>query len=370
MAVGFFGAGASYHAIPSIDGLTKRFDNLIKYLEDKNIEQKVDTIEEQASKQTLEEIIEELKWLLKESDNHQTVDTLAKKFYILSDDDSLCRLKRALMVYFFFEQNILFSNYSEKTNKHKSLTDKRYDNLIASIAGKGENGIELKGHIKFITWNYDLQIDLALRNYFNSKFNTFNKIKNELNIHPNKNSYDLPSGELIDRNKFATFKLNGNAFLDNSFDNGGPGGVTINDYRFNQSNVEIDIITAFLTAYSALFKNNRINSGHAVYKYFNFAWEKEDKYLGHNNVIGEAIKIMQETNVLIVVGYSFPYFNSEIDKKLFAQCLPKEIIIQDLEPEHIKERLSMLLESNGNSLDGIKVKLQKPDKYFPIHPET
>ena len=79
---------------------------------------------------------------------------------------------------------------------------------------------------------------------------------------------------------------------------------------------------------------------------------------------------MQETNVLIVVGYSFPYFNSEIDKKLFAQCLPKEIIIQDLEPEHIKERLSMLLESNGNSLDGIKVKLQKPDKYFPIHPET
>jgi hypothetical protein len=307
---------------------------------------------------------------LKESDNHQTVDTLAKKFYILSDDDSLCRLKRALMVYFFFEQNIQLHN-PEKPNLHFSLTDKRYDNLIAIIAGKGGNGIELKGHIKFITWNYDLQIDLALRNYFNSKFNTINKIKNELNIHPNQNSYDLPNGELITRNKFAAFKLNGNAFLDNSFYNSGHGGgVTINDYRFNQSSIEIDILTAFLKEYSALFKNNRINSGHAVYKYFNFAWEKEDKYLGHNNVIEEAIKIMQATNVLIIVGYSFPYFNSVIDKKLFAQCLPNEIIIQDLEPEHIKERLSMLLGSNGNSLDGIKVKLQKPDKYFPIHPET
>lgn len=247
----FFGAGASYHAIPTIDGLSNRLENLVKYLNDKKeiIEGEnpksflPDTIIN--NKQTLIDIIEELKWLLKESDNHQTVDTLAKKFYILSDDDSLCRLKRALMVYFFFEQNISLSNYSEKPNQHKSLTDKRYDNLIASIAGKGKNGIELKGHIKFITWNYDLQIDLAVRNYFNSKFQTINKIKNEINIHPNQNSYNLPNGELIDRNKFAAFKLNGNAFLDNSFDNGGHGGLTINDYRFNHSNIEKDIFGRF-----------------------------------------------------------------------------------------------------------------------------
>jgi len=260
----FFGAGASYHAIPTIDGIYNRIKNLIQYLTGKKEDAENENLNLflnqsiKNNKQILENIIGELEWLHSEAEQHQTVDTLAKRYYVQREDESLCRLKRALMIYFFFEQNIVFPNYSEKKNEHEELLDKRYDNLVASIAERGETGIKLKDHIKIITWNYDLQIDLALRNYFNGKSQSINKIKNELNIHPNKNSYDLPNGEFINRNSFAALKLNGNAFLDNSFKNNSHDAFTINDYRFLDNKDNDDILGEFILKYEEIFQKRVI----------------------------------------------------------------------------------------------------------------
>ena len=118
-----FGAGASFHAIPTIDRLNDRIDNLIKYLTDKkeNAENENSNIFLDTNlKENIDiliNIIEELEWLNYESEYHQTVDTLAKKFYVQKDDKSLCRLKRALIIYFFFEQNVPFPNYSDRKNE-------------------------------------------------------------------------------------------------------------------------------------------------------------------------------------------------------------------------------------------------------------
>lgn len=369
-----FGAGASFHAIPTIDKLNDRIENLIKYLTDKK-----ETAENQDSNLLVDSnikeninilitLIDELEWLNFESENHQTVDTLAKKFYVQQDDNSLCRLKRALMIYFFFEQNIPFPNYSEIKNEHELLLDKRYDNLIASIAEREKSRVRFKENIKIITWNYDLQIDFAVKNYFKGKSTTINKIKNENNIHPNHSSYNNGLENILD--KFAVLKLNGNAFLDNTFKNSNYDGETINDYKFQKNNISDNyILGKFLLEYKNIFLKG-INSNHEVYKYFNFAWEKEEKYIGHNSLISQAMKIMEATKILIIVGYSFPYFNSEIDKQLFTKCFPKEIIIQDLEPEKIKERLLFLFNQNDDTYKNIKISCQRPEKYFPIHPET
>jgi hypothetical protein len=369
----FLGAGASYHAIPTIDGLYKRINNLIKFLTNKkeDVENENNNLFINKSiknnKLILIEIIEELEWLLSESEQHQTVDTLAKKFYVQRDDDSLCRLKRALMIYFFFEQNIVFSNFSEKKNDQELLFDRRYDNLIASIAERSETGIKFKDQIKIITWNYDLQIDSAIKNYFPGKYVAINKIKNDNHIHPNQNSYNKGAQDLLD--KFATIKLNGNAFLDDAFKNNGHNGITVNDYRFQHKDSDEDeILGHFLTEYNNIFQAGK-STNHEIYKYFNFAWETIERYSGHNSLLNEAIKIMEATKVLIIVGYSFPYFNSSIDKQLFANCDPKEIIIQDLVPEQIKERLLSLLSQNKTPYDK-KIKFLEPGKYFPIHQET
>lgn len=370
----FFGAGASFHAIPTIDRLNNRIENLITYLTDKK-----ETAENENSNILLDSnikeninilinIIEELEWLSYESEYHQTVDTLAKKFYVQKDDKSLYRLKRALMIYFFFEQNIRFPNYSDIKNEHESLLDKRYDNLIASIVEREESRVRFKENIKIITWNYDLQIDFAVKNYFIGKSSTINSIKNESNIHPNQNSYNKGLENVLD--KFAVLKLNGNAFLDSTFKNSNYGGMTINDYKFRNNDIDDNyILGMFLIDYKSIFLNG-INSNNEVYKYFNFAWEREDKYMGYKSLMSQAIKIMEATKILIIVGYSFPYFNSEIDKQLFSKCYPKEIIIQDLEPEKIKERLTFLLPKDATSNERIKITCHSPGKYFPIHPET
>lgn len=370
----FFGAGASYQAIPTIDGLPDRINNLISFFQDIFEKVQAGNIYSEtynklnSKKETLATIISELNWLLVASEPHQTVDTLAKKFYVQRDDDSLCRLKRGLMIYFFFEQNISFPNYSDKKNEHELLLDKRYDNLIASISERSEIGLKLKDHIKLITWNYDLQIDIAIKNYFSETSFTINKIKNANQIHPNQDSYNKGADNLMD--KFAVIKLNGNAFLDDTFKDSGYGGVTVNDYRFREKDKsEEDIVGNFLVEYVKIFPKG-VNSNHEVYKYFNFAWEKEYKYSGHQNVVSEAMKIMNATKVLIIVGYSFPYFNSDIDKQLFANCNPNQIIIQDLVPEQIKDRVLQLLSENKVPYDEKKIKTISPGKYFPIHPET
>jgi hypothetical protein len=370
----FFGAGASYNAIPTIDGLYNRINNLIEYLnkikgtlEGGNPES---LLSEKIirNKETLLNIIAELEWLNKESKNRHTIDNLAKVYHLNEDETSLCRLKRGLMIYFFFEQNISFPNYSQSPNDQEDLVDKRYDHLIANIAERSINGIKFKEHIKLITWNYDLQIDLAIKSLFPSKFQTINRIKNEKNIHPNQNSYDKSVASLIEN--FAAIKLNGNAFFDNNFDNIGHGGKTIHDYIFDINESEnTDVLGEFLDKYSEIFPRG-VNTNHAVYKYFNYAWEKENKYTGHKKLIEEAAKIMEATKILIIVGYSFPFPNLEIDKQLFAKCNPQEIIIQDKYPEKIKKEVLKLLPQNTTPFDENRITLVEPDKTFPMHPET
>jgi hypothetical protein len=365
----FLGAGASFNAIPVIDKLEEQIRTLKSYLIRLYNEYKlVNTNNKPINKKdALYEIIQELQWLILESKFHQTVDTLAKKYYLLEDRESLCRLKRAMIVYFFFEQNISFR---ANEDLHNFLLDKRYDNLIASIATRNKYGIHLKNHINIVTWNYDLQIDLAIKNYFPKNNHTLNFIKNENQVLPNK--YSFKDNHVIDEGSFAVFKLNGNAFLDNTgFDNLHLDSETVNDFRFNNIRpTNLSIINSFLDEYSKIFSNS-VNIDHEIYKYFNFAWEKnEEKYNSHLKIIKAAESIMQKTKILIIVGYSFPFFNSEIDSLLFSKCNPKEIVIQDPDANQIKERLLMLINKSNPTFENTKFKLLEPGKFFPIHSET
>jgi hypothetical protein len=60
----------------------------------------------------------------------------------------------------------------------------------------------------------------------------------------------------------------------------------------------------------------------------------------------------------------------EIDKRLFANCNPNEIIIQDKYPEKIKKEVLKLLPQNTTPFDEKRITLVQPDNTFPIHPET
>ena len=215
----YFGAGASAQAIPVIDGLGERIVELIlklqTYLEENNNQDSKDKICKHiwTHQDALKFIIEDLKWLYKESKNHQTVDTLARKFYVQEDVIKLKKLKRALITYFYFEQNIEFGGFTDNDEmQFKSKVDKRYDSLIATICDKDDLGnVIMKDNVKIISWNYDLQIDLCLMNFSQR---SLGDTKIFYNIHPNSNSYNSNEDILFGIHTFGVLKLNGNAYYD------------------------------------------------------------------------------------------------------------------------------------------------------------
>ncbi len=81
------GAGASANTIPVVNDLMYRFDEIIgflnqyKYLNEQAYEGLPLMVKEHRKK--IKEIIDDIKWLRGEAGHHQTIDTLAKKFYLI-----------------------------------------------------------------------------------------------------------------------------------------------------------------------------------------------------------------------------------------------------------------------------------------------
>ncbi len=370
----YFGAGASAQAIPTIEGLRDRFIDLIhqlkKYLDNNHNSESRKSICEHIwnHQKSLNHVINDLLWLHIESENHQTVDTLARKFYVQDDIQSLKRLKRALITYFYFEQNIQFPSSKEESSNDiifKDKIDKRYDSLIATICDKDDTGnVVMKKNVKLITWNYDIQIDLCLMNYSKK---SIGETKNVYNIHPNLNSYNKLNETLFDINRFGVLKLNGNAFFDANHIKANH--LNLNLYDTEQDHEKIDsIIGKYLLCFNTRFPNGELPNDDC-FKYFNFAWEKleTEKYTGYSSVVKTAIELAAQTDILIIVGYSFPFFNSEIDRAILENMTPKKIIIQDKDPDGIESKLKALIPKFKIPL-GISYHFTKfqIDKYFPI----
>ena len=54
--------------------------------------------------------------------------------------------------------------------------------------------------------------------------------------------------------------------------------------------------------------------------------------------------IIKRTDVLVIIGYTFPFFNRDTDRKILQYIKPNtKIYIQDLNPERIKQSLTAVL---------------------------
>lgn len=73
----------------------------------------------------------------------------------------------------------------------------------------------------------------------------------------------------------------------------------------------------------------------------NFAWEE-----AYSRDLLEILipKIVQDATTLVVIGYSFPYFNRKIDRALFEKMPQlKNIYIQDKYPERIQQYITPVI---------------------------
>ncbi len=357
----FFGAGASAQAIPTAAQLRDRLWDLKDYLQDNYItinQGALSRLDHHLSEHQVElqMLIDDIDWLRNETNDYETIDVYAKKLYD-NRSNLFNKLKMVLTFYFYFEQSITIPSKHSSNNpmKYQKSRDPRYDTLVSQIAKHSFGNIELNDKIKILTWNYDMQIDLAIKNHTDKDIS---KVKMEYNIYPNQNTYDNNSFN-INIEKFCAIKLNGNAYLDNlGYKDDGLAHLM---YDHSSQNEQAKLAKALLV-YVSMFSKNRSFSV-SQFKFFNFAWEEEEKYSGYNKTLTNVKIIAKQTKILIVCGYSFPPFNSSIDIQILNEMWPTEIHIQDENPQIIENRIRDL--NPKFNTDGDKDYPKIKFKYIP-----
>lgn len=188
--------------------------------------------------------------------------------------------------------------------------------------------------LTILSWNYDIQLEMAFDNYIKYG-NSLTKSWDELNVYcktypvskiPLVKSYDntLP---------FALLKLNGSALFYENERNDRTLRFTIQDpfWNINDENEKYDLLYDY-------FMHCEVGNSQPP-KYVNglsYIWET-DRQEELKKCIVERVR---DTEELVIIGYSFPNVNSEIDRHIF-NSMPnlKHIYIQDGNANMIKKKI-------------------------------
>lgn len=333
------GAGASCYSQPLVFNMKDRMLALLELL-NPNSRLHQEYISHTLKGQT-QSLYNKYENILKEAVKHYTPDTYAKKLHLTNEKNKLALLKEFLNIYFLFEQDFikdaynvfpedpynigpqpvdLYSDQNNNINYDAPLIDEdkvkgiwkdisnpidyRYDVFYATLLEAfGDNKLTLPSNVNILSWNYDNQFEFAFKEYENLDLNS---IESLLNINPN--NYDAQRSHII--------KLNGSC----------------NRIFYDDDSNEYEL--TFLKALEILLENKIIQNN--IY----FAWESigVDRKWSINN------HILHKTEKLIIIGYSFPNFNRDIDVILLTGIINRncEVIIQvpsDSEYNKIKERV-------------------------------
>ncbi|MES0491251.1 MAG: hypothetical protein ABUK01_14750 [Leptospirales bacterium] len=285
------GAGASCNALPLVSNMGEKLRFFIAWFKDLYAVQQPLSGKPGISRQLNDiekEFITSLKWLEKECGNNTSIDTYAKKLYHQGDFDRYNRLKATLSCYFMIEQARL-------------RVDQRYDNFFASILENESGSAKLPPDINIISWNYDSQLERSYSSFLKDAAENIlgEQISVSMQLIPRKDEKME-----IDRDKFSIVKINGSAEA-HSINNS-----DFHDYDkfpyFKEVNQEvIDKVMEWYNQYI-----NRKDK--PISTLIHFAWETDDPY--PRKMKDQLLKVTGKTTTLIVIGYSFPFFNRGIDK--------------------------------------------------------
>lgn len=306
------GAGASYHAIPIMANFKEKFKKFL-YLYWNHQSHPYQSL-----------IFEFLTRTIKELDQAHTIDKHASILHRKNKYEYEA-FKILICYYLLYIQLNKDSNENiiSEDVKELGIYDTRYQELINRITTDDK----IQSNVNIISWNYDFQLELNTSKLFDLSFEEVNK---NLKIFPNSNiRYRVNE---IDAK---VVKMNGTAmFYDrhtNSYNN-------------------------FIEPDSTFTKNDLLKSMDEIGKLL--VQEKSNKdpmicyWFEANNEARLARKraksIIEQTNTLIIIGYSFPQDNREIDVDLFAKTENLGNIKYNIPEKDYNKYLRNLLNRNPN----------------------
>ncbi|WP_104735208.1 SIR2 family protein [Hanstruepera ponticola] len=333
------GAGASFESLPIVNQIEPRlleFSELFKpyglqeinsgiyFTQDSSnfsnsylskYEYKSDVFYEKYN--LIKQIYDEIIWLHNESKNQSSIDTLAKKLFLQKDYKNLKRLKVIMSCFFYFCQTQSF--------------DKRYDSFFASIL---DNLDTIPKNIRIVSWNYDSQFEIAFKEFSKG---TIDSARKTLNTQINGVENDF-----FDPNMFSIFKLNGMTSEKK--------GIFIDNFDYDKFKMMEEILSVYDQEVYRSFESS-----------MSFAWEYKNE---DNNFFKNLFKSLKNTDLLVIVGYSFPFFNRKIDKDIL-DSMPelKKIYVQDPNnSEGIIQKIKSLIPKKKAYFDGATRSIQ----YIPV----
>jgi len=319
-----FGAGASCNALPMVKDIPERLEKLIGVLnspalllDDNTTFEGLKTDSPKTKREYQKNLIDDLRWLVKESVRHSSVDTLAKRLTIRRQFSDLERLKKVLSVFFIFEQA-------------QKPPDERYDTFYASIIDS--SGI-LDENIRIISWNYDYQFEFAYSEYCGK--NAIGDIQSRLNIKQKKDP------ALRFNQRFSIYKLNGSTEL-------------FTPIQFGYFSFIDEIITALDKNFVEIVVKNYagIIDSKNVESTLSFAWESDNKFKDSGDFVNSVLEDVKDSIALVIIGYSFPFFNREIDRKIIGGMSQlQKVYFQSPEANSLKDRFKAIrFDFNDNDL--------------------
>jgi hypothetical protein len=342
------GAGASMQAVPLADALADRILSFSEKLTSyepvdlrKYAEQLVtigvsvpaeDTLDKKLWGVTKGRFVEALQWLGTESKRHVSVDTYAKKLFFKQATEDLQRLKAVLSAYLVVEQSV-------------NLTDKRYDSFLATILklDTKNNKVFLPPYLQIITWNYDTQLEKAFYEFCEDDDHVIYSISLNENIYRVNGYCGTKKPNTFGREFRSVWRMK-------NYESAIEAGLHLYDeYISGKDTISPDIC---------------------------FAWEKSTR-----NRMADHKFDLTGVKAVVVIGYSFPYFNREIDEFFWLDLSGSQlrrIYLQYPEGEHksIENRIRGLLRGSYNediefvfipSLDPKKDMFYLPEELWNLH---
>ena len=263
-------------------------------------------------KEDRDSLLEAIEWLALESSHHFSIDTFAKKLFFRGDIQNLKKLKAALSAYLVMEQ----------ARQH---VDQRYDAFLASVLKLDDSrNIRFPDHLRILTWNYDTQLEKAYYGFCENHDMVIKDVTFSKNIH----SINGCCGTLPPRRVGDSFR----AVLNTTNKPAWTAGISLyKEYMARTSSPSPDI---------------------------NFAWED----ITHTKLKKVGVNILSDVTDMVVIGYSFPYFNREIDDFIFSQLGNLfRVYLQFPDGEHatIDERIKKILPEQAHTIP-----VQGTDLYF------
>ena len=276
------GAGASHPALPLARDVSSRMLHWGKQLSEIGKEPAVPN-----SPHRFEEMSAEMVSWGTEASAHYSVDTLAKKLFLTGKRDDLWRLKASMSAFFMLEQAT-------------GRAEQRYDSFFAAVLESPGNPPTLPDNVWILTWNYDLQLERAYYQYCPDADGVYENITKCQRV----------------------VRLNG--LLGRAINKG-----TGDEYNLDLSRDKEDVFARVAAEYWHL---------RAKEPTITFAFEKQD-------LEPQLRPLSSKKCTLVVVGYSFPFFNRRFDKLILQSFLEVDRVILQVLPEHaagIEKRMSAL----------------------------